>query len=207
MATTVHDSAANRQRLPHGRARAHSRLVRMLRVILPIIMLAVLGVLVALVSAHAIRREAAAHKNAGTPIRMVNPHFFGRDNRGRAYALGARQAVRDEQAFQRVLLTYPSITLDLDSAHPSKLTADLGVYHEDTRILYLKGHVKGVDQNRAEFATQEAVVNTRTGVVNSQTALAGQTNAAGVNARSFDVYDKGDRVILKGGVHARLNQH
>ena len=79
----------------------------MLRVLLPLTMVGVVALLAALVAAHAIKRQAAAHRDANAPIRMVNPHFFGRDNQGRAYTLGARQAARDEKSFQRVLLNFP----------------------------------------------------------------------------------------------------
>ncbi len=194
-------------RFPHGKARAHSILVRVLRWVLPAIMLAVIVALAALVGVHAVRRQAAAHKDASTPIRMVNPHFFGRDNQGRAFTLGARQAARDEQSFQKVLLSYPTVTLDVDGAHPSTLTADNGVYHEDTRMLFLKGHVRADNSKVSTFATDEALVDTRTGVVKGASALSSRTPVGDVKSGSFDVYDKGDRVIFKGGVHARLNQH
>ena len=192
---------------PRGKARAHSRLVRVLRWVLPMIMIGVVGALVVLVVAHAVRRRDAAHRDAATPIEMVNPHFFGRDSQGRAYTLGARQAARDEQSFQRVLLSYPSVTLDTEGPHPSTLTADRGVYHEDTRMLYLKGHVRANNAKASRFATDEAIVNTRTGAVTSPSALAGETPVGDVQSRSFDVFDKGGRVVFKGGVHARLNQH
>jgi lipopolysaccharide export system protein LptC len=192
---------------PRGKARAHSRLVRVLRWLLPMIMVGVLGALVALVAAHAIRRRDAAHRDAATPIEMVNPHFFGRDSQGRAYTLGARQAARDEQSFQRVLLSYPSITLDTEAPRPSTLTADTGVYHEDTRVLFLQGHVRANNARESRFATDQAIVNTRTGVVTSPSALAGETPVGDVQSRAFDVFDKGARVVFKGGVHARLNQH
>jgi lipopolysaccharide export system protein LptC len=192
---------------PRGKARAHSRLVRVLRVVLPAIMCGVIAAIVALIVAHAVRRHEAAHRDATTPIEMINPHFFGRDSQGRAYTLGARQAARDEQSFQRVLLSYPSVTLDTEGPNPSTMTADTGVYHEDTRMLYLKGHVRANNAKASNFATDEAVVNTRTGAVTSPTALQGQTPTADVQSRSFDVFDKGDRVVFKGGVHARLNQH
>ncbi len=194
-------------RAPRGKARAHSVLVHVLRWLLPAIMVAVVATLAGLVAIHAIKRQAAAHKDATTPIRMVNPHFFGRDNQGRAFTLGARQAARDEQSFQVVLLSYPAVTMDVDGPHPSTLTADTGVYHEDTRILYLKGHVRADNSKASTFATDEAVVNTRTGVVNGASALSSRTPVGDVKSGSFDVYDKGDRVIFKGGVHARLNQH
>ncbi|MHB8529172.1 MAG: LPS export ABC transporter periplasmic protein LptC [Caulobacteraceae bacterium] len=192
-------------RLPRGRARAHSRMVRFFRVALPLTMVGVIGTLAGLVAAHAVKREAAAKRDADTPIRMVNPHFFGRDNQGRAFTLGARQASRDENAFQRVILEFPTVTLDVDGAHPSSLTADHGVYREDTRILLLKGHVRANDAKTSTFATDEALVNTRTGVVNGASALSSETPVGEVKSKSFDVYDKGDKVIFKGGVHARLN--
>jgi lipopolysaccharide export system protein LptC len=193
--------------LPRGKPRAHSRLVRILRVILPLIMVGVIGLLIALVVAHALRRQAAAHKDAATPIRMVNPHFFGRDTQGRAYTLGASQASRDEASFQTVLLSYPTVTLDVNGVHPSTLTADTGVYHEDTRILFLKGHVHANSAKQSSFATDEATVNTRTGEVNGGAPLASRTPVGDLQSNKFDVYDKGDRVVFKGGVHARLNQH
>ena len=103
-------------RPPRGKARSHSRFVKVLRVALPLLMVGVVGTLGALVVSHAVRRQAAAHQDANTPIRMTNPHFFGRDNQGRAYTLGARQAARDEQSLQVVLLQYPTLTLGVGAA-------------------------------------------------------------------------------------------
>ncbi len=182
-------------------------MVQVLRWLLPIIMIGTVGLLVGLVMARAARRQDAAQRDATSPIEMVNPHFYGRDSQGRAYVLGAKQAARDEKSFQRVLLSYPTMTLDTDGAHPSTVTADTGVYHEDTRMLYLKGHVLANNAKSSRFATDEAVVNTRTGTVTSPAALSSQTPQGDVQSNGFDVLDKGDRVIFKGGVHTRLNQH
>ncbi|MGI9169989.1 MAG: LPS export ABC transporter periplasmic protein LptC [Caulobacteraceae bacterium] len=193
-------------RAPRGKARAHSALVHVLRWLLPAIMVMVVAGLATLVAVHAVKRQAAAREDASTPVRMVNPHFFGRDNKGRAFTLGARQATRDERSFQTVLLAYPSVTMDVDGDRPSTLTADAGVYHEDSRILYRKGHVRAADAKTSTFATDEATVDTRSGAVKGASALSSHTPIGDLKSRSFDVYDKGDRVIFKGGVHARLNR-
>ncbi|HZZ36674.1 MAG TPA: LPS export ABC transporter periplasmic protein LptC [Caulobacteraceae bacterium] len=191
---------------PRVRARAHSRLVRTMRWALPMAMVTVIAVLAGMIGAHAIKRQAASAAEA-TPIRMVNPHFVGRDNKDRAYTLSARQASRDDQDFQKVLLQYPAVTLDVDGAHPSTLTADMGVYREDTRILVLNGHVRADDAKSSSFSSDQAVVNTRTGEVSGPGALASQTPLGQVAGNSYEVKDKGDRVVIKGGVRARLNQH
>ncbi len=169
-------------------------------------MVSVIAVLSGLIGAHAIKRQAASQAEAA-PIRMVNPHFVGRDNKDRAYTLSARQASRDDQDFQRVLLQYPAVTLDVDGAHPSTLTADAGIYREDTRILTLSGHVRADDAKASSFSSEQAVVNTRTGEVSGPNAVATRTPLGQVSGSSYEVKDKGDRVVIKGGVHARLNQH
>jgi lipopolysaccharide export system protein LptC len=201
-------TAAERARgMPRGKARAHSRLVKVLRVVLPLMMVAVIATLAGLVISHAVRRHGARHQDANTPIRMTNPHFFGRDNQGRAFTIGARQAERDPNSLQVVLLQDPSLTLGAGAPDARSLTADSGVYHEDTRILLLRGHVKASNAANSHFATNEAIVNTRTGQVAGPAALATQTPQGAVKSKSFDVYDKGDRVIFKGGVHAVLKSH
>ena len=48
---------------------------------------------------------------------------------------------------------------------------------------------------------------TGTGAVSGPTALSGKTSVGEVQGGSYEVQNKGDRVVIKGGVHARLNQH
>jgi lipopolysaccharide export system protein LptC len=205
--TLASSTSGSNAPLPKGKARAHTRLVRFLRVALPVAMLGVIGLLTTFVVQHAVRRQAAAHQDATTPIRMTNPHFFGRDNQGRAFTLGAREAARDERSLQVVLLQFPTLILDVGGVHPSNLTADSGVYHEDTRMLQLRGHVHGANAQGEKFATDQALVNTKTGMVQGPQALAAQTSQGTVNSNGYDVYNKGDTVVFKGGVHARLKTH
>ena len=70
-----------------------------------------------------------------------------------------------------------------------------------------EGHVHADNAKQSRFATDEATVNTRTGTVVGGAPLSSQTPVGDLKSNSFDVYDKGDRVVFKGGVHARLNQH
>jgi len=190
---------------PRGKPRAHSQIVRALRVLLPLLMVGVIAALAGLVIIHAIRRQQATRLDVTAPIHMVNPHFFGRDAQNRPYTLSAREASRDPASFQRVLLTGPVIDLDTSATRPASLTADRGIYKEDTRILVLNGHVRGVDARGAQFASDQAVVDTRTGKVSGPRALAQDPLQGAIQSGTFEVEDKGDRVIMHGGVHARLN--
>ncbi len=206
MSTSAVIGPAERPKLPpRGRPRAHSPLVRVLRVLLPLIMVGMVGLVAWFIVLHGIRRAEASRLDVTTPIHMINPRFFGRDAQNRPYKLSAEEASRDPTSFQRVLLTAPVILLNTGAPRPSSLQADRGVYQEDTRVLTLIGRVRGVDAKGVRFASERAVVDTRTGAVTGPKAVVADPAQGAIQSRAFDVYDKGGKVIFRGGVHARLN--
>jgi lipopolysaccharide export system protein LptC len=190
--------------LVRRRARAHTRLVMAMRWLMPTLILALLGLLGAFVVGQALQAAAARPKESPTQIRMVGPHFIGRDNQGRAFNLSARVAQRDDVDMQRVLLSFPVIKMDTDSGHPKTLTADKGVYDEDTRILRLTGHVRVDDSTASTVATNDALVDTRSGTVSGVSALNGNGPMGAIHAGSYSASEKGQVINLRGGVHAQL---
>jgi lipopolysaccharide export system protein LptC len=199
VATSVSNSALVRRQ-----ARAHSRLVMVLRWLLPTLMLGLLGLLGALVIGQAVRVAAARPREIPTQIRMVSPHFIGRDNQGRAFNLASRLALRDDTNMQRVLLTSPVIVMDVDSVHPKTLTADRGVYDEDTHLLRLRGHVRIDDSTASTVATDDALVDTKAGTVSGVSALNGNGPMGQIHAGSYTATEKGQVLVMHGGVHAQL---
>jgi lipopolysaccharide export system protein LptC len=192
--------------MPRGKPRVRSRLVQVLRWLLPSLMVAVFILLLVLVASHAVRRATTPGQPNSTAIRMLNPRFFGRDSQERPYVLSASEARRDPNQPQTVLLTAPAMELQNAIGKSTQVFADTGVYHEDSRILILQGHVHGFDSGRnTNIATDRAVIDTKSGSVSSESGLAGQSSAGALQSKGFNAYDKGDRLVFKGGVHARLN--
>ncbi len=189
------------------RARAHSRLVAALRWLLPTLILAMLGLLGAFVVSQAMRAAAARPKELPTQIRMIGPHFLGRDEQGRAFNLAARLAVRDDSDMQRVHLTAPVMVMDVGSPHPKTLTADHGVYDEDTRMLRLDGHVRIDDSTNSTAGTSEALVDTRAGTVSGVHAVSATSPMGRIQAGSYTATQNGQTVVMHGGVHAVLKGH
>jgi lipopolysaccharide export system protein LptC len=175
-----------------------------LRWLLPTLMLALFGLLGAFVVGQAVRVAAARPKEIPTQIRMVSPHFIGRDNQGRAFNLASRVALRDDTNMQRVLLTSPVIVMDVDSVHPKTLTSDRGVYDEDTHLLHLTGHVRIDDSTASTVATDDALVDTKAGTVSGVSALNGNGPMGKIQAGSYSATEKGQVLIMHGGVHAQL---
>jgi lipopolysaccharide export system protein LptC len=188
-------------------ARAHSRLVLLMRWLLPTLILAMLGLLGAFVVGEAVRAAASRPKELPTQIRMISPHFIGRDNQGRAFNLTSRVAVRDDADMQRVHLTAPVMMLDVDSDHPKTLTADHGVYDEDTRMLRLDGHVRVDDSTNSTAGTNEALVDTRAGTVTGDSAVSAMGPMGQIHGNSYTANQKNDVIVMHGGVHAVIKGH
>jgi lipopolysaccharide export system protein LptC len=185
-------------------ARAHSRLVMALRWLLPTLILGMFGLLAAFVVSEALRAAAAQPKELPSQIRMIGPHFIGRDDKGRAFNLASRLAVRDDADMQRVYLGQPVMVMDSDTPHPKTLTADHGVYDEDTRILHLTGHVRVDDAAASTVGSNEALVDTRAGTVTGVSPIAASGPMGSIQGGSYTATEKSGTVVMHGGVHAVL---
>lgn len=194
------------QQTPSGfdRWRRRSRLIRRLRVILPatigMILLAMLGFVVQTTVLGGERSPA----KSDAPIQLVNPRFVGKDEKGRAFVITAASAERDENDYQRVLLNKPALVLDAEGANPSRVTAKTGVYSEDRRVLNLDGGVR-MSGGDTDFDTQSSIFNTATGELEGQGQISGVGSLGEITAKSYGVYDKGERLVFKGGVRGRLD--
>ena len=186
------------------RWRRRSRLIRQLRVILPTLIGLILITMAGFVVRTTLMGEKAKPVDTQAPIQLVNPRFVGRDNKGRAFVLTATTATRDPQDYQRVLLNTPALVLDEEGENPMRISAMSGVYREDARMLNLEGGVKlnGADLN---FTTASSVFNTATGELQGAGEIQGVGALGEIIAKSYGVYDKGDRLVFKGGVHTRVD--
>jgi len=194
-APTVRKKNRNRHRKP----------VRALRVILPTL---ALGVAVAIVGQGTIRAIAAKNAlpaAAGAPLRMDNPRFTGTLKDGRAFLITAASATRDPANADQVFLKSPQLTRGYGSDAPTHVVSKDGAYQEEKGSLLLTGDVKIDNGAGYKFASQKALIDTRTGDLVGNSAIQGAgPNNSQVQADSYTVGDKGDRVIFKGRVRTRL---
>ena len=77
------------------------------------------------------------------------------------------------------------------------------MFQEDAKILHLSGGVKlnGGDLN---FSTAASIFNTATGELEGSGEIRGAGALGEIIAKSYGVYDKGERMVFKGGVHSRV---
>ncbi len=183
--------------------RRRSRRVHRLRFLLP----ALVGVIFLVLAGYLVLAMFAAPRTrpveAGTPIQLVNPRFIGQDRKGRAFTLTAQTATRDPADYDRVLLDKPVLVLRRDPEEPIRVSALKGDYNESDHLLKLNGDVR-LNGGDISFLTGASTFDTALGELVGDGAIQGVGSLGEINAKSYGVYDKGDRLVFGGGVSTRL---
>ena len=183
--------------------RRRSRVIRALRIVLPGLIVLILAGLGGSIAYNTFNAQPSLPSSSNEPIRLVNPRFVGRDDKGRAFALTAASATRDPNDYQKVFLDKPALILDAEGPDPLHITGGAGVYHEGTRKLEVSGGVR-LSGARAAFETAASLFDTRTGELVGSGPIHGSGSLGEIDAKSYGVDSKGGRMIFKGGVHTRM---
>ncbi len=183
--------------------RRRSRLIRALRILLPLLIGLIFATLAGFVVKGTISGGPTRADEADAPIRLVNFRLVGRDDKGRAFVVTAASAMRDQKDYQRVILDRPALIIDAESPSPTTLSSRSGELHEGTGKLELDG---GVRLNGANLtvATARSMFDTATGALTGEGDIAGRTSLGEVQAKSYGVYDEGARMVFRGGVRGRI---
>jgi len=193
------------RRADFERWRRRSRVIRFLRVALPAAIAVIFLGLVGSVAWSTFNAQPRQARAGDEPIRLLNPRFVGRDDKGRAFVLTADSATRDLKDYQRVILKKPALVLDENGPDQLHLNGADGIFHEQTGKLELSNGVRMADQKNA-FATAASLFDTKTGEVVGSGPIQGAGGLGEISAESYGVYGKGERMVFKGGVRTRLEK-
>ncbi len=191
------------------RARRHSRVVRALRVSIPLAVVAViaLGALGNRVVGWA-GAELAAISNkiiSGTKITMDRPRMAGYTRDGRAYEMNAQTAVQDLRSPNLVDLAQVRNRLQLLDGRTVNITADRGTYDSKNEVIVLRDNVLCVASDGTEIRLSEMTLDVRKGHVVSQKPVEVAQPSGHINANQLEVVDSGAVVHFRGGVRYRFS--
>ncbi|HYE45609.1 MAG TPA: LPS export ABC transporter periplasmic protein LptC [Caulobacter sp.] len=186
--------------------RRRSDVIHLLRWLLPALMGALVLALAGFFTFSSIQAGRQKPKETQTAIKLVGARFMGRMADGRSFLIGAGEAMRSDTIMQEVVLTDPVLTLGGETGAPSRMTAKRGIYDEKTRILRLSGDVRIDDGDGQRVATNDAIVDTRSGKVSGQQGLAGDGPLGQVSAKSYEVDRDTGKMTMKGRVRARIEK-
>ena len=191
-------------------ARRHSRMVRFLRIAIPIgVVIGVVGI--SLVTwFNPLRMLTALPINiddlvvSGTKITMEQPRMSGYTKDQRAYEFIAKAAAQDMTQPNIVELQDIRAKLAMQDKSTISMTAKTGVYDTKSEMLKLERDILLTSSNGNKGRLSEATIDVRKGNVTSDKPVELEMLQGVLNANRLEIVDSGDVVRFVNGVRMTL---
>lgn len=189
-------------------AERHSRLVRTMRVVFPVVAL----LLMAVVAFQALFYKAddtlklsfAESGEIADDLTMVKLEISALFGAGNPFRITADSAHRDRQAPARVVFNKPEADITLsDGAAWLSVAAARGVLDTEAKTVGLVGGINLYSDSGYELHTQNVDVDLKGGKVSGPTPVTGQGPMGAVRADGFTIVDNGDTVRFTGNVRVK----
>ncbi|WP_425407973.1 LPS export ABC transporter periplasmic protein LptC [Hyphococcus sp.] len=205
------DSLPTRARTTGSQAAARSRLVRRLRIGLPILGLVLVAAFFFNTTSEendsAFLQDFEDVRATAEELRMASPRFSGIDTKGKPFEITAAAAIQNPQVKDVVQLENPK-AVQGDAGETNIVTAQNGVYRSDAKILELNDDVTlehDVGADTYIFRSASATVSIDDEVVTSDAGIGGEGPAGEtLQADRMKAYNNEGRVVLEGNVRMRL---
>lgn len=185
---------------PRRVSRWYSRYVLALKIILPLIAVALVGTI------FSFRDQAPNQRNQASEIQreilansqMVNPRFRGIDDQGQPFSLSADFAIPSTRDPNVTDLVQPKGDITRNDGSWVALSAERGTYNRQDRILDLGGHVAIFHDQGYEMVTSQMRVDMPSGVAVGDEPVFGQGPDTEFQGAGFRLEERGARVVLTG---------
>lgn len=181
----------------------HSRHVRLLRISVPIGIVALLLVVVVInymppIGGFRLPGELGKLVIHGTKITMEQPRLTGFTVDSRAYEFSAAAAAQDLTKPNLVELDQLHARMEMQDKSDVEMTAASGVYDVKAEILTLNGDIHLVSTTGYEGRLSEAVIDVRKGdVISDKPVFVKMLNGV-LNAQQLDIGDHGSLLHFSG---------
>lgn len=197
---SAHDGERDAQRQKAMRAsKHHTRLVRTMRIAFPALgafviafMLVPAGIRtlsIGPVSFDNIRFEDGA-------LVMENPRLAGEDPDTGAYVVNALRAAQSTDNPQVVKLTEIDGNMGMEGDDRAQLSAESGVFDQDTEMLELSGNVQVTTESGYDFTSPKVYADMKNNVIETRNAINLKMLNGTVQAENLTVKENGELIVL-----------
>jgi lipopolysaccharide export system protein LptC len=189
--------------------RAHDRLVRWSKVVLP----SAVGVLIAVLALAPLDKHGDVSfildkkkvENASERMRVEQARYVGTDNQGQRFVMTAQRALQRSSNVPLVDIQGMFAQLGLEKG-PLMIVANKGRYNLDTQKVAIDGAVRVAGADGYKLATRDVVVDLKQRQLASAGPVAGQMRLGQFQAGRLHA-NLGDRtVVLDGGARLKIVQ-
>ncbi len=193
--------------------RRYSRVVELLRYLLPAVALSLIALVVAwpqLISGAGgliVPIFANAEVDGADVMLMHNPRYVGQTKNAEPYELTAASAYTDPKRPNRVHLDHPVGALTGAGPRDLNLIAQSGLYNRAADKLDLDGGVELTTSDGYRFDTDSARMDLKNGQVIGDRPIQGSGPTGTLAADRFEILNKGDLLRFEGRVKVTLPPH
>ena len=187
-------------------ARRHSRLIRILRITVPVTVVIGLIIVTLITYFNPLRMLARLPINidnlvvSGTKVTMEQPRLAGFTSDARAYELTADTAAQDMTRPDIVELHNIRAKVEMQDKTSMEMTAVSGIYDAKGETLKLDREILLRSSTGYQGRLSEALIDIRKGNVVSEHPVEVKMLQGTLNANRLDILDSGDLVRFHGGV-------
>lgn len=191
-------------------ARRHSRVVRFLRVAIPLAVLLGFTGIFLISYFNPLRMLARLPINvgdlvvSGSKITMEQPRLSGFTRDDRAYELSADAAKQDLTKPDLIELRNIRAKVQMQDKSTMEMSATAGIYNSKSEILKLDQNILLSSSAGYRGELSEALIDIRKGYVVSEHPVAVDMLQGKLNANRLEIVDSGDLVRFDGGVSMTL---
>lgn len=197
------DGDVDRRQQAFRAARRHSRMVRLLKVLLPVsgLTLAVYGLLPTVTPQIDLGPvQIDKIELSGDALTMERPRLTGFDKAQRSYEVMAKQARQNLSNPKVIALDQIDARLQIDQSAFATLDAASGVFDSDKETLILQDDVVVRSTTGYEAFLEAARIDLKGGLVTSDEPVEVKTNAGNVKAKGLEIRDQGGTIVFRKGV-------
>lgn len=186
----------------------HSSVVRRLRLVLPLIAVALVVVMLAWTDmdgpVEPVRREEVAPQTVGKN-ELLNPKFQSEDTKKQPYTITADRAFQESEDLDRVILDKPVADIALDGGSWIAIKATDGEYLQSEQKLNLKGNVRLYHDAGYELNTDAVDLDISAQTAHSSTPVSGQGPAGTIKGAGLDATGQNGILIFTGPASMTIN--
>jgi lipopolysaccharide export system protein LptC len=142
----------------------------------------------------------AGYYSASEPLRMINPRFIGRGEKGGPYQLSAEVAERAVGENQPIELISPVYRTDAGTI----MLAPRGIYDQQAQTVVFEGEVLFSDRGGNRFTTPNMIVDLEAGTLTGRGGVTGAGPLGVLQAESYELRDTDRALVLRGGVRGQI---
>jgi lipopolysaccharide export system protein LptC len=191
-------------------ARRHSRIVRIMRVAIPLAVVAGLAAISAITYFNPLRMlqklpiDISNLVASGTKVTMEQPRLSGFTRDARAYELSAAAAAQDLTKPDLVELRDIHAKLEMQDKTTMEMSAASGIYDTKGETIKLERNILLSSSTGYKGRLSQAIVDIRKGKVVSDQPVELELLQGTLNANKLEIIDSGDLVRFHGGVNMVL---